>query len=187
MIESALGWIGDLARFLGSLLPRLMVVQASHRAVKYVRGRRVVLLEPGVHVYWPIVTPIEFCAVVRQVKAVPTQVLETADDQTVAVSGVVEFEIVDPIAFLARTEDGWNSAVFLAAAAIRRVVMKHDRDDLCDAPEATDLRLTRQAQRWLAPYGVRVLRLRLADFARVRPIHLTGIPQRADPHAEILD
>jgi regulator of protease activity HflC (stomatin/prohibitin superfamily) len=180
MIESALSWLGDLARFLGSTFPRLLVVQSSHRAVKYKNGHTPILLAPGRHLYWPLMSPIEYCPVVRQVISIPTQLLETADDQTVAASGVLEFEIQDAILFLAQTESGWEAVRAVGSAAIRRVVMKQERAALCDAPEAIDLRLTRQAQRWLQAYGVKVLRLRLADFARVRAVHLSGRPGSLD-------
>lgn len=172
MLESALGWVGDLARFVGSLLPRLYVVQSSHRAVKYVRGHSPVVLEPGLHVYWPIVTPVESCAVVRQVLNMPTQILETADCVPVAAGGVVEYEVRDPLAFLADTEDGYEAISAVATAAIRRVVTDRDYEAL--SGPALDAALTRVARRDLKSYGVHVIRARLSDLARVRPVHLTG-------------
>lgn len=186
MIESALSWLGDLARFVGSMVPRILVVQSSHRAVKYVRGATPVLLEPGVHWYWPLVTPIEFTAVVRALAQIPTQLLETADDETVAASGVIEYEIRNPIAFLAHTEDGWSSVAFMGAIAVRRVVMSRERGELCDKPAEVDVAIRELAQRLLRPYGVKVLRVQLKDFARVRAIHLTGrgdAPGHVDPAA----
>lgn len=175
MIESALGWIGEIARFLGSLVPRLLIVQSSHRAVAYRWGRHVVELGPGPHVYWPLVTPIETCAVVRQVLDLPTQLLETADGRTVVASGVIEYEIANVVAFLAETENGYDSIRLVATAAVRNLVMDSTREELgaADADVAERL-LTSAVQEDLEPYGVRVLRARLSDFAAVRAVHLTG-------------
>lgn len=175
MIDSALGWIGQLAHYLGSLVPRLLIVQSSHRAVKYVWGRTPLELGPGPHVYWPVATPVESCAVVRQVLDLPTQLLETADGRTVVASGVIEYEITDALAFLAETENGYDSIRLVATAAVRNLVMDSTREELgaSDADVAERL-LTSAVQEDLEPYGVRVLRARLSDFAAVRAVHLTG-------------
>lgn len=172
MLDSALGWIGEVARFVGSLFPRLLIVQSSHRAVKYVLGRTPVVLKPGPHVYWPLVTPVETCAVVRQVLNMPTQLLETEDCVPVAVGGVVEYEVADPLAFLAETENGYEAISAVATAAIRRAVTCRNYEDLNGSD--LDRSLCRMVSRDLRPYGVRVLRARLSDLAKVRPVHLTG-------------
>lgn len=172
MIESALGWVGDVARFVASLFPRLLVVQASHRAVKYIRGRHVRQLEPGLHVYWPLVTPVESCAVVRQVLNMPTQLLESADGVPVAAGGVVEYEIENAVKFLAECENGYEAIAAVATAAIRAVVTSRPYDERAD--DQMDRELTLAVRRDLRVYGVRVRRARLSDLARVRPVHLTG-------------
>jgi len=172
MLDAALGWIGEVARFVGSLFPRLLIVQRSHRAVKYVRGSRVRELAPGLHIYWPLVTLVESCAVVRQVLNMPTQLLETEDCVPIAVGGVVEYEIDNAVLFLAECENGYEAISAVASAAIRRVVTEREYEDLGAA--GLDLALTRAARRDLRAYGVRVLRARLSDLAKVRPIHLTG-------------
>jgi regulator of protease activity HflC (stomatin/prohibitin superfamily) len=174
VIESALGWIGQLAEFFGSLVPRLLVVQSSHRAVKYKNGHTPVLLSAGRHLYWPLMSPIEMCAVVRQVLNMPTQLLETADAVPVAVGAVTEYDIVDPIAFLAETENGYEAIATVSTACVREVVTRTDYDAVATGGAELDRRLTRAIRAGLRRYGVRVSRARLSDFAKVRPIHLTG-------------
>lgn len=171
MIEQAFGWLGEIARFVGSLIPRLLVVQKSHRAVKYVHGKNVVLLEPGLHVYWPLVTPVEMCAVVRQVINLPTQLLETRDGTPVAAGGVIEYEIKDAVRFLAELENGYEAIAAVALASVRQVITASVHGD---EPELLDEELTVAVKRDLRSYGVRVRRARLSDLARVRPVHLTG-------------
>lgn len=174
MIESALGWIGDLAQFLGSWLPHLVVVQSSHMAVKYRNGWEPVLLSPGRHVYWPVMSPIETCAVVRQTLDIPPHLIETADRVTVVASGVVEYEVDDAIQFLARTENGYDSIRNVAGAVIRQVVKESTMEEICDEDEATLGLLLLQIQEALTAYGVRIISVRLADCARVRALHLSG-------------
>lgn len=174
MIETAFGWIGEIASFVGRMLPRLLIVKWSHRAVKYVRGSNVVALEPGLHIYWPLVTEIETCAVVLQVLNLPTQLLETADGAPVAASGVVEYTVDDPIQYLAECENAYEAITNVATAAIRRVVNSLPYAQLQAGGSDLDRKLTGATQRLLGDFGVHVKKTRLSDFARVRPIHITG-------------
>lgn len=175
-MEAAFAWLGRLAEFFGSFFPRLLIVKSSHRAVKYVFGRKRVLLPPGVHVYWPIVTEVEMCAVVRQVLNLPTQLLETKDGHTVAVGGLVVYEIDDALTFLADNENAYEAIDDVATGAIRKVIVNTILQELRAGRAKLDGRLSRETQKLLSDFGVRVLYARLTDFARVRALHLSGGP-----------
>ena len=172
-MEQAFAWIGKFAEFIASLLPRLLVVQATHRAVKYVNGHRVVELQPGRHIYWPIMTPIETCAVVRQVLNLPTQILETSDGVPVAAGVVIEYTIENAVRFLSECENGYEAVGNMATAALREIVTAHAYEEL-RTDKDLDTALTRATQGYLTPYGVRVRKARLSDCARVRPLHITS-------------
>jgi regulator of protease activity HflC (stomatin/prohibitin superfamily) len=174
MLSAAFGWLDQLAQFVGALFPRLLVVKTSDRVLKYVRGRTQVLLEPGLHVYWPLVTELEACCVVRQVVVHKPHVLETADGVQVIAAGITSYRIVDPVQFLAENEDPYSTIDDVVAAAIRQVVVSRDYDVLGDALPETDAELTAASRRLLRPFGVRVEHTRLTDFARTRTVHLTG-------------
>lgn len=173
-METAFAWIGEIARFIGAFIPRLVIIMVSHRGVKYVRGKHAVLIEPGLHLYWPLTTELETCAVVRQVLNLQSQILETSDGHTVVAAGLVVYEIDDALAFLAENENPYESIDDVATAAIRRVVISLPLNELRKGRAALDNRLTRETQKLLADFGVRVLYARLTDFARVRAFHLSG-------------
>lgn len=174
VIESAFSWLSQLVQFLGSLIPRLLVVQWSHRAVKYRNGYDRILLEPGRHLYWPIMSPIEICAVVRQTLDVPTRALETADGHAVVASGVVEYEIVDAVTFLSESENGYDSIRLVAGAALWRSVRQSTLEELREDGESMQRLLVAEMQEDLAPYGVKVLTTQYGDLAETSPMHLTG-------------
>ena len=175
-MQTAFAWVGKLAEFFGSFFPRLLIVKTSHRAVKYVYGKRVVLLEPGVHCYWPIVTEVETTAVVRQVLNLQSQILETRDGHTVVAGGLLVYEIDDAETFLAENENAFESLDDVATAAIRKVVVGADLSELREGRAKLDGRLTRETQKFLRAFGVAVEYARLTDFARVRAYHLSGGP-----------
>ena len=171
---AAFAWLGKLVEFFGSFFPRLLIVKSSHRAVKYVFGKRRVLLLPGLHVYWPIVTEVEVCAVVRQVLNLQSQILETRDGTTVVAGGLLVYEIDDALTFLADNENAYESIDDVATAAIRKVVVGADLSELREGRARLDGRLTREIQKLLSDFGVKVEYARLTDFARVRAYHLSG-------------
>lgn len=185
-MEHAFAWIGKFAEFIASWLPRLLVVQATHRAVKYVNGWKVVELKPGRHIYWPIMTPIETCAVVRQVLNLPTQILETKDGVPVAAGVVIEYTIENAVRFLAECENGYEAVGNIAMAALRQIVISHNYEDLRGDGHELDTLLTRATQGYLTAYGVRVKKTRLSDCARVRPLHITG-GNSSNPVKEIFE
>lgn len=175
-MEAAFAWIGKLAEFFGSFFPRLLIVKSSHRAVKYVFGSKRVLLEPGVHLYWPIVTEIEACAVVRQVLPLNAQLLETEDGVTVLADGLVVYEIDDAETFLADNENAYETIDDVATAAIRKVVTSSQYEALRRGGRKLDGQLTREIQKLLRDFGVKVEYARLTSFAKVRALHLSGGP-----------
>lgn len=174
MLDQAFGWLGQVAEFIGSLFPRLVIVKTSERALKYVHGRELVLLAPGLHLFWPLVTEIEWCAVVRQVVVHKPHVLETRDGVQVTVGGVTSYRVSNPIRYLAENEAPAESVDDLAAAAIRQVVVAHTYAELQAALPEIDDQITAAARELLRPFGVRVEATRLTDFARTRALHLTG-------------
>jgi len=175
-VGTAFAWLGKLVEFFGSFFPRLLIVKSSHRSVKYVHGKARVLLMPGVHCYWPIVTEVEHCCVVRQVLDLKSQILETKDGHTVVAAGLVVYEIHDAETFLADNENGFDSIADIACAAIRKVVVRSTMEQLRAGSSVLDMRLTRETQKLLDAFGVNVEYARLTDFAKVRALHLSGGP-----------
>jgi regulator of protease activity HflC (stomatin/prohibitin superfamily) len=107
-VDAALGWIGELARWLSAWVPRLVHVLAYQRAIKFVRDHTEEI-GPGLHLYWPITTQVEAKAVCRQVLNLASQTLVTKDGKTVAASGVVVYEITDLHRFLVENFDAEQS------------------------------------------------------------------------------
>lgn len=184
MIDQAFGWLGQLAEFFGSLFPRLTIVKTSHRALKYRHGKNLILLQPGLHLYWPLVTELEWASVVQQVIVHAPHVLETADGVPVVAGGITVYQVSDPLKYLAENEDPDAVIDDVAAAAIRQVVVTHRYAELGTDLAAIDTELTAASRSLLRSFGVRVIRTRLTDLARTRPLHLTGIPPSPHPHDE---
>src|SRR3990167_3186691 len=94
-MDSALAWIGQIAQWFGQLIPRWMIIPTTHRGLKFVGGSRVVVAPPGIMWYWLARTEAVMYPVALQTTILRTQTLTTADDKTITVGGLIEFEIDD--------------------------------------------------------------------------------------------
>lgn len=170
-MDAALGWVGDLARYLAQLLPRWVHVAETEQAVMFRRGGHV-LRRPGVHFYWPLWTQVTVHPVVRQVVAVPPQGLVTLDERAVVVDAVLTFSICDLERFLVDNYDAEESLGDVAQAAVRRAVCSQSFPAIQEARAQLDKVLTREATKVMRPFGVEVEVLRLRTFVPAAAAHL---------------
>ena len=84
-------WLNGIMTWLGSWIPRIQIIRYSEQGIRYRNGKNISIINPGVVVYWPIFTEIEFINVKRQVLNLRTQLLTTVDGQTVIASGLVVY------------------------------------------------------------------------------------------------
>lgn len=177
-MTGALTWLNEAMVWLASWIPRLVIVLATERGIRYRHGADVSVLEPGLHVYWPIVTRVQVVNVMRQVLNLSMQTLTTADERTIIASGVLVYRIVDVEKYLVANHDADAGIDEVTCAAIRQVLLAMDMDTIQAASVGgvMDDKLRRQSRKVLAPFGVRVESCRLTDCAQARVLSLAGIP-----------
>jgi regulator of protease activity HflC (stomatin/prohibitin superfamily) len=173
-MEGALSWLGDLMQFIGKFFPRVVIITTTHAGIKFVRGHKVVVLEPGVHVYWPLVTELESYPVARQAVDLRSQTLVTMDEKTIAAGALIVYEIRDIESILAHTYDPEDTVRDVALSAVHDVLCRLTWAEIRDSIKNDTLEkaLKHEAYRGLTSYGVRVLRLTLTDLAPCRVIKL---------------
>jgi len=173
-MSGALDWINQFFETIALFVPRRVIVRATHRGIKWKRGRQVLELAPGVHWYWPFLSEVENHPVARQTISLPTQTLFTRDQKRVAVGAVVTYRIRDIV--LAIGERNWDfnetmrdtsqSAVVEVISTLALEELQHGIDNLVIE------QLTRRVRRHLRKYGISVLKCSLADFATCQVIKL---------------
>jgi regulator of protease activity HflC (stomatin/prohibitin superfamily) len=155
--------------------------------VKWKRGHKVVAMNPGLHVYWPLLTDIEIIVTARQTLALPIQVLTTKDQKKVVVGTVVVYKIKDVIHAIGRMNWDVDTTINdITQAAVTSVIAKHSFQEIMDmiGDDKSESTLTDAVRKELRPFGVSVRRCKLVDFAdcRVYKIvtnaegHRSGLP-----------
>jgi regulator of protease activity HflC (stomatin/prohibitin superfamily) len=174
VIDSALGWIGQLADFFGTFFPRWVIVPTTHGAIKWVRGSKVVALGPGIHWYWPVTTQFAQHPIVRQATDLRSQTLITKDNQVLAVGAIVVYEISDVEKLVAHTYDPDQTIRDIAMGVIHDVLCGKTWEEIRSEQRggSLDREFRREIKKQLDDYGVRMLRVTLSDLSPARVYRL---------------
>jgi len=166
----ALAWIGQIAGWIGQFIPRWVIVDTTHAAVKFVRGSNVIPCSAGIHWFWPVTTNMVLHPIARQTSNLKTQTVTTKDKQVRAVGGMIVFEIADIEKILAHTFDPDETIRDITMSAIHDVCCGYTADELHDLQQDGKLEraLKAEAKKELDRYGVRVIRMTLTDLAPCR-------------------
>jgi regulator of protease activity HflC (stomatin/prohibitin superfamily) len=169
-MESALAWIGHIASWIGQWIPRWIIVTTTHGAVKFVRGHTVVTCAPGVHWYWPVLTMFLVHPIARQTANLRSQTVMTSDERTIAVGGMIVYEIADIEKIIAHTFDPDETIKDIAVSSVHDVCCQLSWAEIREYQRngQLDTKLKKEARRDLERYGVRVLKMTLTDLAQCR-------------------
>jgi len=157
-----------------SLIPRLLIIRATHSGIKWRRGHTAIEIGPGLHWYWPLVSEVELVVAARQTLNTPSQALLTLDKKQVTVGGVVVYAIDDVVKAYGKENWDVDSTINdITQAAIVRIIARHNLDhllkNLCDSVERE---LTEECERELQPFGLKVYRAAFTDFTTSRMLKL---------------
>ncbi len=169
-------WLNGIMTWLGTWIPRIQIIRYSERGIRYENGKTVSIIEPGIIIYWPIFTEVDFINVQRQVLNLRTQLLTTVDGQTVIASGLVVYSIDNVHRYLVDNHDADAGIHEVATAIIRRVLIDKKFSEIQEERSADklDKHLTKDAREVLKSFGIKVETVRLTDFAKARAISHAG-------------
>ena len=169
-MDSALGWIGQIAAWVRQFIPKWIIIPTTHGGVKWVRGKRLVELTPGIHWYWPVVTVLQTYPIVRQSVDLRPQVMVDADWKTFSAGVVVTYTVADLKQLLSTTFDPDEVMSEISLAAIYSVLTTLTLEEL----QTNDISsaLTKAIQDLVTPYGVHVVRAALTEMSPCRVVKL---------------
>jgi regulator of protease activity HflC (stomatin/prohibitin superfamily) len=186
-MDGALDWIGQLVQWIGSLIPRIRIVRSTHAGVKFQYGKRIKRIDPGLMVFWPLVTEVEIIPVKRQTHKLPAQCAATKDEKEITVKGSVIYTIPNVVNALSRNWDFLDTIEVIASTEIESEFLKHTYAELiqliaCDSIQQSLTTLVREK---LKPYGVRISYVGLTDFAKCLVLNNVGSAGHFVPQYEL--
>lgn len=170
----AFEWVGQIVEYVLKIVPRLVLIRATHRGIKWRLGKKVFELKPGLHMYWPLITDMETVVVARQTLNLPTQVLLTKDRQQIVVGCLIVYRIKDIILAIGERNFDVDSTVSdITQAAIVEVCSRRSLTELQDGITGeVEKSLTNTVRKRLRQFGVYVTRCAVTDFSTCRTYKL---------------
>lgn len=166
-MDNAFAWLRDCAEWLARFIPKWRVVATTHGWVKFGPKGKVLCGGPGIVWWWEVTTELHTYPVVRQTVPLPTQVVTTTDEQTVAVSGLLVYEITDLEKILAHTYDPEDTVKDIASSSLHDVLSRQSWPEIRTGQGRTlDTRLKNYARKDLDDYGVNVIKFTLTTCAK---------------------
>ena len=179
-MEHAFSWIGKIFDFLFSLFPRLLIINAVSQGVKWRHGKHVMKLDPGLHIYLPLVTEVLILACAKQTHPIPSQALFTKDKKKVVISSIVVYEIHDAAEAVGKSAwDLEGNLTDYVQSIVVEVVMSYTLDELIEGlaeGEGSELnqRLTGNVKEAMLEFGVNILRCRITELSQPTVIKIIG-------------
>lgn len=125
------------------------------------------VIGPGLHFFWPLgIEEIEYDNVVAKVIRLHSQTIETGEGDTATITPVVTYDIKDIRKALLDVEDIDDAVVDAVTGTVGATIGRSTWDTIT-SDSFTDL-LTAASQAGVAEYGIKVIRVQLADIATAR-------------------
>lgn len=168
-------WLTTFFYNISEIFPRLLHVTEDMVGLK-MHGPSHTILEPGYHIYWPILHEIRSCYVTRQELDLPEQVLTTEDERIVLISTSIVYRIRNPVLALIETHDYECTVTEVAQRAVKELVTKNVFKESGYHSDEFDSKMMTAIQKDLNEYGLVIDNAFFTSIAKTKPLHISGIP-----------
>lgn len=174
-MDSAFIWLREIAEWLGRFVPKWIILDTTEGAIKYVKGKRIVMCGPGVHWHWPITTTWQAYPTAQQTDRLETQTMVTTDGKTFIVAGTITYWVTDLSLLLPVVHMATRNTVDLSMVALHDVCCEMSWEELQSENRRGTLKtkLKNAAQKQLEEYGVKVKRFQLNTLAPCRVLKIS--------------
>lgn len=165
-MTNALTWLNDLAQWLGRWIPRLILIEPTHRGVLFGPRGSARLAGPGLVVYWPITHALVQIAVTTQSIQLMSQVFPIDDNDAALIPRVhlcaaaIQIRVHDAVLAATKALHLFALVDNRAQATIARHQNRHSGLQEWAANVAIELMTE------LEPYGVTVERLDFTGYGK---------------------
>jgi regulator of protease activity HflC (stomatin/prohibitin superfamily) len=177
-------FITSVLQGLTSWLPRILLVNVTERAVKFVRGKEPIFLEPGLHWWLPLTTTCEKFSILRDATEFEPVVVPDRDGKPIAIGFAVIWHIApeDTVKAATTTDDHMAMVGEVGESLLPPLVLQYSFSELMDRirggrnMKTINDMLTEEAKGLLSEYGITVDRCRINFTAPARVFKVIGNP-----------
>lgn len=170
-----MGWLAGFVELVWAMLVEMwptVIIEANNVGIRFTLGYSPKVLAPGVRRSLPIIENVEVFNALPQWVDLPEQVVTTADDESLIISGAIYYEITDPYLFYMKVQDPDDSLIALAQIKIARCIAKSQYEDckIEDIISSVRKPLRGAAAKW----GVKILDVSVNQLAHTKVYWIGG-------------
>lgn len=161
-------WLSDIFNAILKLIPRPIIVRATHRGVAWRFGKKVTEIKPGWRWIWPLITDWEIIVVARQTNKSPIQTIESSDGIKISIGMFVVYRINNIIAAIGEKNWDVDSTVNdISQGALVKTCSKFSYLELrTKLLDQVTIDLTAKCKRELKSFGILVERCAFYTFTQ---------------------
>jgi regulator of protease activity HflC (stomatin/prohibitin superfamily) len=179
-MSSFFPWLDKIFEYIWQFVPKPYLVIWTHRAVRYRRGGKPVLVMPGVRWYWPLTTLVKVINITWRAEEFKSKSIMTKDGITVACGYTMVYRVKNPVRADSSVDDYQQTIGEIGEAYLRPIIGGHTFDELKEMNSRTsdelgslDLALMRNLPKDVRKYGIQVSYCRVHTIARARNLFIT--------------
>lgn len=152
--------------FFETYLSPVQVIRVYERGVRLTLGRNPVLIEPGLTWKVPLVQEISTVLVKPDTLPCGSVRVTTADNKTITVSPIIEYEITDPLKWLLDVNDAATNLRDLGRGITADYLTDSSWDDIIRKKTLTDIKKKLNAK--VEDMGCKITSVMFADICQTR-------------------
>lgn len=168
-------WLGEIIKMVGDIIPRRILIEPTHRGIKYKGMTDIVVLNPGRYWYVPFFTTYYTIPITRQSIYTDEQDLTTKDGRPLKVRSVISYEVEDVKTALARCYEFNTQIDDETMGIICRYVARRDLSELQNERAKANREITHLVNERMNEYGISIKRVQFTSFITGKPLLLIGI------------
>lgn len=162
-----MGFLQDIFREIKNFLTVWITIPPWEAGIRVRRGKYMKLLEPGMHICWPVIDAIYTQGKRLRFCDLPIQTLTTKDGHTVTLKGMLGYKIINIQKLYDRLQHPETAMVEIVTGAVAGYVYAHDRGFQPGEVSAAVL-----DKLDFTKYGIGGIQFQITDFAYVRALRL---------------
>jgi len=164
-------WLKDIIDRLLSIFPRIWICSPAEAGVLITLGKYVSTKEAGWYVFWPLIQRIIWVEVKTQVVDLRIQSVRAKCGNSVAVSGAIQYRVVDVKRAILDVQDVDKSLSTLALGIILEFVKRRSLEE-CMSIEELKGEILKGIREAAAGWGLKIEKVYITDLDKARNIRL---------------
>lgn len=164
-------WLKVIVNKILSIFPCIWICSPNESGIRITFGKYVSAKEAGIYLWWPLIQKVVYMDVKTQVVDLRNQSVRTKCNNSVVVSGAIQYRITDVRKAILDVQDVDRSLITLALGIVLEYVKQRTLEECLDI-ENLKTEILKGIRDAAAGWGLKIEKVFITDLDRTRNIRL---------------